>query len=301
MYRKNLIALTLMLCPIASMASIKFSALISGAIGTGAGTNYPGDALSAGSEVWIVWSEDNQYGTEAYTNRTVTGDYVIYTGTLTSAGLWSGDLDGTTTYTDSHVGGNNINAGYLYMIAFNGDITAGTWYAYSGFITNTATFPDYDYVPGSTLQPSLDFTCTSVWEFADNGQIISEDGGDSDGDGIPDDWELTYWTNLTIASSNTDFDSDGFLDGHEQRAGTIPTNSLSRLYISESRQDTTNTYLVTWPSVTNRAYSVLRGTNIMSIVTPRGTNIPAAPPFNTFTDSVPATVTRFYYRIMLQE
>lgn len=35
---------------------------------------------------------------------------------------------------------------------------------------------------------------------------------DTDQDGIADDWEMTFWNNLTTASAITDFDGDGYSD-----------------------------------------------------------------------------------------
>ena len=47
---------------------------------------------------------------------------------------------------------------------------------------------------------------------------------DSDGDGLPDDWELAQFGNLTTANATSDTDGDGTSDLAEYLAGTSPTN-----------------------------------------------------------------------------
>ena len=47
---------------------------------------------------------------------------------------------------------------------------------------------------------------------------------DTDGDGLPDDWEMARFGNLTTADATSDFDGDGKSDLAEYLAGTSPTN-----------------------------------------------------------------------------
>src|SRR5207249_3353675 len=47
---------------------------------------------------------------------------------------------------------------------------------------------------------------------------------DSDGDGLPDDWEMAYFGDLTRDGTG-DFDGDGQSDLAEFRAGTNPTDN----------------------------------------------------------------------------
>jgi T5SS/PEP-CTERM-associated repeat protein len=51
-------------------------------------------------------------------------------------------------------------------------------------------------------------------------------GPDYDGDGLLDQWEAQYFTNLS-AEPNADSDGDGAINGNEFLAGTNPTNALS--------------------------------------------------------------------------
>ena len=47
---------------------------------------------------------------------------------------------------------------------------------------------------------------------------------DSDADGVPDDWEVFHFGNVTTANATSDFDRDGFSDLSEYVAGTSPVS-----------------------------------------------------------------------------
>lgn len=53
---------------------------------------------------------------------------------------------------------------------------------------------------------------------------VTEQHADSDGDGIPDVWEMANFGNLTTANATTDTDGDGLLDIDEYKDGTDPNN-----------------------------------------------------------------------------
>ena len=54
---------------------------------------------------------------------------------------------------------------------------------------------------------------------------------DTDGDGLPDEWESQYFGSATGANPNIDSDGDGMLNWQEYVAGTDPTNPASYLKI----------------------------------------------------------------------
>ena len=56
--------------------------------------------------------------------------------------------------------------------------------------------------------------------------IVGPPAGDSDGDGLPDDWETTHFG--TLAQSGTDDpDADGFTNAAEFKIGTLPADGSS--------------------------------------------------------------------------
>lgn len=77
---------------------------------------------------------------------------------------------------------------------------------------------------------------------------------DSDGDGLPDDWERQFFGDLTRDGSG-DFDADGFSDRDELGAGTNPANRESWLRIELDRE-TTGEWSLRWPSVAGKFYRV---------------------------------------------
>ena len=58
---------------------------------------------------------------------------------------------------------------------------------------------------------------------------------DTDIDGLPDDWEVANFGNLTTASATTDFDGDGTFDISEFLAGTSPVNPADNFRAAISR------------------------------------------------------------------
>ena len=50
-------------------------------------------------------------------------------------------------------------------------------------------------------------------------------------DGLPDNWQDTYFTNAADSAATNDFDGDGVLNGDEFAAGTNPTDPLSFLRV----------------------------------------------------------------------
>ena len=79
--------------------------------------------------------------------------------------------------------------------------------------------------------------------------------GDLDGDGLPDDWELSRLNTLTHLGT-TDVDGDGLSNLKEFRAGTNPTNAASTLRLSFTRQGGATT--LRFPHAASRAYAVER-------------------------------------------
>jgi hypothetical protein len=78
---------------------------------------------------------------------------------------------------------------------------------------------------------------------------------DSDGDALPDEWELQHYLSLTGAVAGADTDGDGFSSEDELRLGTQPTNLLSGLFMRSVAGSNGQTR-VTWLSVGGRSYQL---------------------------------------------
>jgi hypothetical protein len=124
----------------------------------------------------------------------------------------------------------------------------------------------------------------------------TQDSPDTDDDGINDQWELRYFLSLTIASFHSDWDQDGFCDGFEFHAGTIPTDASSYLGItSVTMNKPEGEAVIRWSSVRNTWYSLYCTSNLihgMNVLLAE--QIPATPPENVYTDTVAGVDWQFY-------
>jgi hypothetical protein len=131
-----------------------------------------------------------------------------------------------------------------------------------------------------------------------------ECGVDADGDGMPDWWEWQHSASTTGMTRATDADADAFADWKEYAAGTDPTNPLSQLRFSDIQSLGSNGILLRWSSVEGKRYRLLGTTNLLatpSFPAALRTNVPAAPPWNTHTDSPAVNPRASFYRIQLED
>jgi hypothetical protein len=89
-------------------------------------------------------------------------------------------------------------------------------------------------------------------------------GTDSNGNGLPDAWERTYFGALGV-DPNADADGDQVSNKQEYLAGTNPTNSADKLTVTAftSTKGGTNVNL-TWNSVLTRHYAIQKATNLLA-------------------------------------
>jgi len=106
---------------------------------------------------------------------------------------------------------------------------------------------------------------------------------------------------LGAALFSTDRDGDGQCDGDELIAGTHPTRPSSCFKFNAGKAEN-NIISLTWPSTTNRLYTLQRSTNLTDTAsfTTLITNTPATPPSNTFSDS-PSGPGPFFYRLQVSQ
>jgi Tol biopolymer transport system component len=77
---------------------------------------------------------------------------------------------------------------------------------------------------------------------------------DTDGDGLDDDWERTWFTDLS-RDGNGDWDGDGFPDRAEYLTGTDPTDPRSALRIL-IQPVAAGGYLLSWPAGAGQVYGL---------------------------------------------
>lgn len=82
-------------------------------------------------------------------------------------------------------------------------------------------------------------------------------GADTDGDGLPDAWELTYTNTLAAFTAVSDADGDGMSDLAEYLAGTNPNDPTSNLRITaQSFASGGTNATLQWTSVLTRFYHI---------------------------------------------
>ena len=123
-------------------------------------------------------------------------------------------------------------------------------------------------------------------------------GPDSDGDGIPDPWELDLAGNLTDYGPHPDDDDgDGVPDVEEYRADTHPGQDASNLQVTEFAKSGT-TGQVTWTVSPKRLYRLEHSPTATNgapwVDSGLGVIPPGAGPTLTRAITVPATTTRFF-------
>jgi subtilisin family serine protease len=125
---------------------------------------------------------------------------------------------------------------------------------------------------------------------------------DTDANGLPDWWELQYFSHLTGTDPNADADHDGSSNLAEWLAGTNPTNANSCLRLKALPSNNTNAFVVSWPSVAGKYYRLERATNLLigfnSVV---HTNIAATAPTNIEADTTILPGNTRFYRVRLEQ
>lgn len=123
---------------------------------------------------------------------------------------------------------------------------------------------------------------------------------DSDGDGLPDDWEIAHFGNL-LRDGSGDFDGDGFSDRGEFLAGTDPGNALDSLRI-QGIQASSGNVTVRFNAVSGRSYRVESTDSLVlkNWTVVQDTGVVASTGPIEITDSNTVGVSARFYRVRLQ-
>lgn len=155
------------------------------------------------------------------------------------------------------------------------DGSVGSPYVF-GFVGVGGTAPYTWTIASGTLPPGLSLTngtlagtptgggtFTFTIRLADSlGAATTADfnitipSGDSDGDGLPDDWESAHGLTVGTDDSALDADSDGQSNLAEYLAGTDPQSSASVFAITSVGAPEAGFVTVTWPGIACRTYQL---------------------------------------------
>ena len=118
---------------------------------------------------------------------------------------------------------------------------------------------------------------------------------DSDGDDLPDRWELRFGVNLGLLAGGEDADSDGASDDAEYGAGTDPTDAASLLQLLSIDTGTgASNVVLRWQSVLGKQYGISWSSNLAEGFAPLETGIPSMPAENVHTTAVPEVGAGFF-------
>jgi hypothetical protein len=120
---------------------------------------------------------------------------------------------------------------------------------------------------------------------------------DSDGDGLPDDWENAHNLSPTnAADAALDADQDGSSNQEEYLAGTDPQDAQSLLRIDAIDLSQADGISLRFTAMSNKTYTVQSCTSITDASWTRLADVPAAPTNRTVVvnDPVKSENPRFY-------
>jgi hypothetical protein len=200
---------------------------------------------------WMDWRGDTA-------NGTVIGDYVymgyIYAANVGWINLGSGSPANGIYYQNNSAGDFGVNNDGL------GNLRGYAWGANIGWIAfEISGAPKVDLLTGNLSGYVYSANCGWI-SLSNATAYVQTDtiapGADSNGDGIPDAWELQNFGTINI-DPNADPDGDGQSNLQEYLAGTNPTNGTDYLHITaESFASGGTSATLTWSSVPTRFYYI---------------------------------------------
>ena len=124
---------------------------------------------------------------------------------------------------------------------------------------------------------------------------------DFDQDGLPDTWEMGYFSSTSLAEPLGDPDRDDMTNRAEYLAGTNPTDPESLLTITHCGVPAKGQCVIQWTSQNNGYFAIERSTLLPHHFTRTVEHIPATPPLNSYTNRVDPQDSAGFFRVTIEE
>jgi hypothetical protein len=156
---------------------------------------------------------------------------------------------------------------------------------------------DYRGTATNIMTGTLCFDTTTSGEHTYTVVVNEGTPGDSDGDGLPDDWEILHFGSISDsrAAPGVDVDGDGFDNESEWKSGTIPVNSASRLAMIDQTISPPSAFQFAWQSVISQNYEVQSSPDLIAWTTIG--SVTAVSTNTVWTDTGITSETKKFYRV----
>ena len=180
-----------------------------------------------------------------------------------------------------------------------------TWHGFSiGSQTGNWTYASYTFTTAATthglgMKFGMLFGDGNRTNATDRFYLDNRDPNEVAAKDVPKWWLMQHGLTNFNVDVMADSDGDGMRTWQEYIAGTDPTNRASVLQFTTIGAANGPQVVVRWSSESNRFYSLSRTTNQLGsaaafLSVPGALDLPATPPMNVYTDSVPGVVPCLY-------